>query len=83
MAVITGRSLPIFGNRTRSSKDADVVMFIFREEAYKPDESELSGVAEIIVAKQRNGPTGKVHLTFLKTSTRFESAAGQEEVPLQ
>jgi len=40
-------------------QDADVVMFVFREEIYKPDEPELNGVADIIVAKQRNGPTGK------------------------
>jgi replicative DNA helicase len=56
-------------------QDADVVMFVFREEVYKPDEPELSGAADIIVAKQRNGPTGKVRLTFLKNSTRFESIA--------
>ena len=54
-------------------QDADVVMFVFREEVYKPDETELSGLAEIIVSKQRNGPTGKVKLSFLKDFTRFES----------
>ena len=59
-------------------QDADVVMFVFREEVYKPDEMELSGVAEIIVAKQRNGPTGKVKLTFLKDFTRCESYAGND-----
>jgi replicative DNA helicase len=52
-------------------------MFVFREEVYKPDETELSGLAEIIVAKQRNGPTGKVKLAFLKDFTRFESLAQQ------
>ena len=56
-------------------QDADVVAFIFREEVYKPDEPELDGVAELIIAKQRNGPTGKVRLAFLKRSTRFESMA--------
>ncbi len=54
-------------------QDADVVAFIFREEVYKPDEPELEGKAELIIAKQRNGPTGKVHLAFVKRSTRFES----------
>jgi replicative DNA helicase len=56
-------------------QDADVVMFVYREEVYKPDDLELAGVADIVVAKQRNGPTGKVKLTFLKDSTRFESFA--------
>jgi replicative DNA helicase len=54
-------------------QDADVVAFIFREEVYKPDEPELEGIAEILVRKQRNGPTGTVKLAFLKSSTRFES----------
>jgi replicative DNA helicase len=56
-------------------QDADVVAFIFREEVYKPDEPELDGRAELIIAKQRNGPTGKVKLAFVKRSTRFESLA--------
>ena len=56
-------------------QDADVVAFIFREEVYKPDEPELDGIAEIIIAKQRNGPTGRVKMAFVKRSTRFESMA--------
>jgi len=61
-------------------QDADVVAFIFREEVYKQDDPELQGKAELIIAKQRNGPTGKVSLAFLKNSTRFESMleAGSE-----
>jgi len=60
-------------------QDADVVAFIFREEVYKPDDPELDGVAELIIRKQRNGPTGTVKLAFLKSSTRFESmAAGSD-----
>src|SRR5436305_8593654 len=56
-------------------QDADVVMFIFREEVYKPDDPEFEGRAEIIIAKQRNGPTGRVKLAFVKRSTRFENLA--------
>jgi replicative DNA helicase len=57
-------------------QDADLVAFIFREEVYKPDEPELDGIAELIIRKQRNGPTGTVKLAFLKSSTRFESMLG-------
>src|SRR5437868_1302498 len=56
-------------------QDADVVAFIFREEVYKPDDPELDGIAEIIIAKQRNGPIGRVKMAFVKRSTRFESLA--------
>jgi replicative DNA helicase len=63
-------------------QDADVVAFIFREEVYKQDDPELEGRAELIIAKQRNGPTGRVKLAFLKNSTRFESLAeGGNESP--
>ena len=53
-------------------QDADVVMFIFREEEYKPSE-ENRGMAEIIIGKQRNGPTGTLKLAFIKEFTRFEN----------
>jgi replicative DNA helicase len=56
-------------------QDADLVMFIFREEVYKQDDPDLQGRAEIIIAKQRNGPIGRINLAFLKHSTRFESLA--------
>ena len=56
-------------------QDADLVMFIFREEIYKQDDPDLQGRAEIIIAKQRNGPIGRVNMAFLKNSTRFESLA--------
>ena len=59
-------------------QDADVVAFIFREEVYAPDDPDLDGRAELIIAKQRNGPTGMVKLAFLKHSTRFESLAPGE-----
>ncbi len=52
-------------------QDADVVVFIFREEIYKQDDPELKGRAEILIAKQRNGPIGKFQLAFLHNSTRF------------
>src|SRR6185503_9016148 len=56
-------------------QDADLVAFIFREEVYKPDDPDLDGLAELIIAKQRNGPTGMVKLAFIKRSTRFENLA--------
>ncbi|MFZ5645033.1 MAG: replicative DNA helicase [Bacillota bacterium] len=59
-------------------QDADVVMFIYREEYYKPD-TEKKSIAEIIVAKQRNGPTGSVELAFLSEYTRFMNLARDVE----
>jgi replicative DNA helicase len=56
-------------------QDADLVMFIFREEVYRQDDPELQGRAEIIIGKQRNGPIGKIRLAFLKSCTRFETMA--------
>jgi replicative DNA helicase len=52
-------------------QDADVVIFIYRPEVYRPEEEELKGIAEIIVAKQRNGPVGKVNLAFFHKYARF------------
>jgi replicative DNA helicase len=53
-------------------QDADLVAFIFREEVYRPDE-ENAGRAELIIAKQRNGPTGVVKVAFLKQYTKFDN----------
>lgn len=55
-------------------QDADVILFIYRDEVYNPDSTD-KGTAEIIVGKQRNGPIGRVRLTFLGQHTRFENFA--------
>jgi len=56
-------------------QDADVIVFIYRDEYYTKDACKEPGVAEIIIAKQRNGPVDTVKLTFLKPQTRFENRA--------
>ncbi len=58
-------------------QDADLIVFIYRDEVYNP-ESPDKGTAEIIIAKQRNGPTGTVRLTFLGQYTRFENFASED-----
>ncbi|MEZ8567960.1 replicative DNA helicase [Vibrio cyclitrophicus] len=56
-------------------QDADLIMFIYRDEVYNPDSS-LKGIAEIILGKQRNGPIGSVRLTFQGQHSRFDNYAG-------
>ncbi len=56
-------------------QDADVIMFIYRDEYYTKEACKEPGVAEVIISKQRNGPTGTVKLTFLNRITKFESMA--------
>jgi replicative DNA helicase len=57
-------------------QDADIILMMYREEYYKPDTPE-KGVAEVIIGKHRNGPTGTVKLTFLGEYTKFVNAATQ------
>jgi len=57
-------------------QDADVVAFIYREDYYKPTDDN-AGIAEILISKQRNGPTGTIKLAFLKEFTRFENYYGE------
>jgi replicative DNA helicase len=66
-------------------QDADMVAFIFRPEVYQKDREDLRGKAELILAKQRNGPTGKVNLVFLHQYTKFENPAEdfEEEPPME
>ncbi len=75
----TGDKKPLLSDLRESGsieQDADVVCFIHREEYYDRENEDLKGKAEIIIAKQRNGPTGSVHLAYLADFTRFENLAG-------
>ncbi len=58
-------------------QDADLVMFIYRDEYYNPD-SERPGTADIVIAKQRNGPVGKVSLLFRSSVTKFLNPADRK-----
>jgi replicative DNA helicase len=67
-------------------QDADMVAFLFREEVYRPDKESLKGIAELILGKQRNGPTGRVKLAFLNRFTKFENMAadtGEDDAPFE
>ncbi len=63
-------------------QDADVIVFIYRDEVYNKKEGEADRTSEINVAKQRNGPTGTVKLTFLDYCTRFEDMASEVGSPV-
>lgn len=74
----TGDKKPLLSDLRESGsieQDADVVAFIHRAEYYDRDNEDLKGKAEIIIAKQRNGPTGSIELAFLSDFTRFENLA--------
>jgi replicative DNA helicase len=60
-------------------QDADVIMFIYRDEVYNKSDDSKKRLAEVIVAKQRNGPIDTVHLTFLSEFTRFENYSGRDD----
>jgi len=60
-------------------QDADLVVLLYREEYYRKDDPEAKGKAEAIIAKQRNGPTGTVHLAFFGNTMRFENLTVQTE----
>ena len=55
-------------------QDADLIMFMYRDEYYNP-ESPMKGLAECIIGKHRNGPVGKVYLTWMGQFTKFDNAA--------
>lgn len=61
-------------------QDADVIMFIYRDEVYNEDSPD-KGTAEIIISKQRNGPTGMIKLAFSASHTRFDNLAYDDELP--
>jgi replicative DNA helicase len=72
----TGDKKPLLSDLRESGsieQDADVVAFIHREEYYDRENEDLKGKAEIIIAKQRNGPTGSIQLAYLADFTRFEN----------
>ena len=74
----TGDKKPLLSDLRESGsieQDADVVAFIHREEYYDRENEDLKGKAEIIIAKQRNGPTGSVQMAYLADYTRFENLA--------
>jgi replicative DNA helicase len=59
-------------------QDADVIIFLYRDEVYNKKREDNKGKAEIIIAKQRNGPTGEIPLTFMSQCTRFENYTDRE-----
>jgi replicative DNA helicase len=78
----TGDKKPLLSDLRESGsieQDADVVAFIHREEYYDRENEDLKGKAEIIIAKQRNGPTGSIQLAYIADYTRFENLAFESQ----
>jgi replicative DNA helicase len=78
----TGDKKPLLSDLRESGsieQDADVVAFIHREEYYDRENEDIKGQADIIIAKQRNGPTGIVKLAYLADYTRFENLASESD----
>ncbi len=73
-APTSGRSSPTCASRGSIEQDADLVAFIYRDEYYN-EESDQQGLAEVILAKHRNGPTDSVKLSFLKRYAKFADLA--------
>ena len=78
VSVMSLAKLPDVLGSERIEQDADVVMFIYRDEYYNKD-SEFKKQAEIIIAKQRNGPVGTVNLAWLGEYTKFANLSRQED----
>ena len=64
-------------------QDADTIIFIYRDEYYNPETTNAKGIAELIIAKQRNGPTGKVMTRFTASCTRFDNLAAGDYPELE
>lgn len=62
-------------------QDADIVMFVYREEVYEPEDPDVEGLADLIIAKHRNGETGSVRLVFLGDTTTFRNYDGHHAPP--
>ena len=60
-------------------QDADLIMLLYREDYYDKEDPQKQGNAEVIIGKQRNGPTGTVKLTFMNKTTRFENMSTQSD----
>jgi len=77
----TGNKKPTLADLRESGaieQDADVIIFLYRDEVYNKDSNDNKGKAEIIIAKQRNGPTGSIPLSFLSQCTRFVDYSERE-----
>ena len=77
----TGNKKPTLADLRESGaieQDADVIIFLYRDEVYNRDSNDNKGKAEIIIAKQRNGPTGTINLSFISHCTRFVDYSDRE-----